>query len=398
MTMDDAVHHAKTLQKQIPLIDGHNDIAFQFMLQANRNLSRMDLNQHQPGLHTDIPRLKEGGVGGQFWSAYVPPSDQGERDVQGTIWQIDLIHNMISRYPDAFKTALTADDVQDAHEGGRIGSMIGVEGGHMINNSLATLRIFYDLGARYMTLAHFKNTAWADSATDTPRANGLTNFGREVVREMNRLGMLVDLSHVSPATMNDALDVVEAPVIFSHSAARALTDVPRNVPDEVLKRVSRNGGVVMVAFVPSFTTKQDMSDWTAPPMPGGPEGEQALVASMRRWAEENPSPQATVGDVVDHIDHIRDVAGIDHVGLGSDFDGMLRLDAVPEGLEDVSKYPILAGELVRRGYSDEDVLKVMGGNVLRVMRGAEAAASDLQKQRRPSEAIITELDGEQADQ
>ena len=393
MTIDDAVHHAKTLQKQIPLIDGHNDIAFQFMLQASRTLSRIDISQHQPGLHTDIPRLREGGVGGQFWSAYVPPSDQGERDVQGAMWQIDLIHNMINRYPDAFKTALTADDVEDAHDGGRIGSLIGVEGGHMINNSLATLRIFYELGARYMTLAHFQNTPWADSATDTPRANGLTKFGQEVVREMNRLGMLVDLSHVSTATMNDAIAVAEAPVIFSHSSARALTDVPRNVPDDVLKRLPENGGVVMVAFVPFFISKEAGNRFVAPPMPGGREGEKDLAESLKRWLEENPPPQTTMADVADHIDHIRNVAGIDHVGLGSDFDGMPSLEAVPQGLEDVSKYPVLTGELVRRGYSDEDALKVMGGNVLRVMRGAEAVASDLQRQRRPSGALIQELDG-----
>ena len=397
MTMDDAVHHAKALQKQLPLIDGHNDIAFQYMLQASLKLSNIDIAQHQPGLHTDIPRLREGGVGGQFWSAYVPPSGQGERDVQGTIWQMDLIHNMASRYPDAFKMALTADDVEDAHDGGRIGSIIGIEGGHMINNSLATLRIFYELGARYMTLAHFKNTPWADSATDTPRANGLTNFGREVVREMNRLGMLVDLSHVSPATMNDALDVTEAPVIYSHSSARALTDVPRNVPDVVLKRLPGNGGVVMVAFVPFFVTKEE-PNFVPPPMPGANEGSEAVVASLKRWLEENPPPQTTLADVADHIDHIRDVAGIDHVGLGSDFDGMPSHETVPQGLEDVSKYPMLVAELVRRGYSDEDVLKVMGGNVLRVMRGAEAAASDLRPRRRPSEATIEELDGEQADE
>ena len=246
--MDDAVHHARTLQAQTPLIDGHNDIAFQYTLQASGALWRLDISQRQPGLHTDIPRLREGGVGGQFWSSYVPPSDRGEIDVQATIWQIDLIHNMIDRYSDTFKRALTADDVEDAHEGGRIGSLIGVEGGHMINNSLSTLRIFYDLGARYMTLAHFKNTDWADSATDTPQANGLTSFGLEVVREMNRLGMLVDLSHVSPDTMNDALDAAEAPVLFSHSSARAVTDVPRNVPDQVLnrlpgKRRRRHGGI-----------------------------------------------------------------------------------------------------------------------------------------------------------
>ena len=391
--MDDAVHHAKALQKQLPLIDGHNDIAFQYMLQASLNLSNIDIAQHQPGLHTDIPRLREGGVGGQFWSAYVPPSGQGERDVQGTIWQIDLIHNMASRYPDTFKMALTADDVEDAHDGGRIGSIIGIEGGHLINNSLATLRIFYELGARYMTLAHFKNTPWADSATDTPRANGLTNFGREVVREMNRLGMLVDLSHVSPATMNDALDVTEAPVIYSHSSARALTDVPRNVPDVVLKRLPGNGGVVMVAFVPFFVTKEE-PNFVPPPMAGASEGPEAVVASLKRWLEENPPPQTTLADVADHIDHIRDVSGIDHVGLGSDFDGMPSHETVPQGLEDVSKYPMLVAELVRRGYSDEDVLKVMGGNVLRVMRGAEDAASDLRQGRRPSEATIEELDGE----
>jgi membrane dipeptidase len=393
MTMDDAVHHAKALQKQKPLIDGHNDIAFQYMLQASLNLSNIDIAQHQPGLHTDIPRLREGGVGGQFWSVYLPPSDQGERDVQGTIWQMDLIHNMVSRYPDAFKMALTADDVEDAHDGGRIGSIIGIEGGHLINNSLATLRILYDLGARYMTLAHFKNTPWADSATDTPRANGLTNFGREVVREMNRLGMLVDLSHVSTATMNDALDVTAAPVIYSHSSARALTDVPRNVPDVVLKRLPGNGGVVMVAFVPFFVTKEE-PNFVPPPMAGANEGPEAVTASLKRWLEENPPPQTTLADVADHIDHIRDVAGIDHVGLGSDFDGMPSHETVPQGLEDVSKYPMLVAELVRRGYNDEDVMKVMGGNVLRVMRGAEAAASDLRQRRRPSEATIEELDGE----
>ena len=389
--MDDAVQHAKMLQKRMPLIDGHNDIAFQYMLQASLNLSNIDIAQHQPGLHTDIPRLREGGVGGQFWSAYVPPSDRGEVDVQGAMWQMDLIHNMMDRYPETFKMALTADDVEDAHEGGRIGSLIGVEGGHMINNSLATLRIFYDLGARYMTLAHFKNTDWADSATDTPRANGLTNFGREVVREMNRLGMLVDLSHVSPATMNNALDVAEAPVIYSHSSARALTDVPRNVPDEVLKRLPGNGGVVMVAFVPFFVTKEE-PNFVPPPMPEPSEGPQALAALHQRWLEENPPPQTSLADVADHIDHIRDVAGIDHVGLGSDFDGMPNHTTVPQGLEDVSKYPMLTAELVRRGYSDEDVLKVMGGNVLRVLRGAEAMSSDLQRQRRPSEARIEELD------
>ena len=389
--MDDAVHHAKTLQEQAPLIDGHNDIAFQYTLQASGELWRMDISQHQPGMHTDIPRLREGGVGGQFWSAYVPPSDRGELDVQSTIWQIDLIHNMIDRYPDAFKTALTADDVEDAHEEGRIGSLIGVEGGHMINNSLATLRTFYDLGARYMTLAHFKNTAWADSATDTPKANGLTNFGLEVVREMNRLGMLVDLSHVSPNTMNDALDVAEAPVLFSHSSARAVTNVPRNVPDEVLNRLPRNGGVVMVAFVPFFVTKEEPR-FVPPPMRGDELSQQAVAALLERWLRENPPPLTTLADVADHIDHIRDVAGIDHVGLGSDFDGMPSHGTVPAGLEDVSKYPGLTAELVRRGYSDTDVKKVMGGNVLRVLREAEAAASRLRGERRPSEARIEDLD------
>ena len=387
--MDDALHHARTLQAQTPLIDGHNDIAFQYALQARGELWRLDISEPQPGLHTDIPRLREGGVGGQFWSAYIPPSDRGELDVERTIWQIDLIHNMIDRYPDAFKTALTADDVEEAHAEGRIGSLIGVEGGHMINNSLATLRTFYDLGARYMTLAHFKNTDWADSATDTPRSNGLTAFGREVVREMNRLGMLVDLSHVSSDTMNDALDVADAPVLFSHSSARAVTNVPRNVPDEVLNRLPGNGGVVMVAFVPFFVTKED-PNFVAPPVRG--DDQQAVAGQIDQWLRENPPPQTTLADVADHIDHIRDTAGIDHVGLGSDFDGMPSHGTVPAGLEDVSKYPGLTAELVRRGYSDADVKKVMGGNVLRVMREAEAAASRIRDERRPSEARIEDLD------
>ena len=389
--MDDAVVHARTLQAQAPLIDGHNDIAFQYMIQASGELWRLDISQLQPGLHTDIPRLREGGVGGQFWSAYVPPSDRGEIDVQATIWQIDLIHNMIDRYPGTFKRALTADDVEDAHEEGRIGSLIGVEGGHMINNSLATLRTFHDLGARYMTLAHFKNTDWADSATDTPQSNGLTNFGREVVREMNRLGMLVDLSHVSPDTMNAALDVSDAPVLFSHSSARAVTDVPRNVPDEVLNRLPGNGGVVMVAFVPFFVTKEEPR-FVPPPMRGGGLSQQAVAELLERWVRENPPPPTTLADVADHIDHIRDIAGIDHVGLGSDFDGMPSHRTVPAGLEDVSKYPGLTAELVRRGYGDTDVKKVIGGNVLRVMRDAEAAASRLRGVRRPSEARIEDLD------
>jgi len=306
------------------------------------------------------------------------------------------VHRMTKRWPETFELALTADAAERAFRAGRIGSMIGMEGGHSIDSSLATLRQMYALGARYMTLTHSSNVPWADSATDTPVHDGLSRFGEEVVREMNRLGMLVDLSHVSPDTMKDALAITEAPVIFSHSAARALCDVPRDVPDEVLAMLPKNGGVVMVSFVPGFVS-QEVADWNLKRQSQlsllraqYPSNQAYLDAGLERWLAENPEPRATVAQVADHIDHIRKVAGIDHIGLGGDFDG---ITSVVQGLEDVSKYPNLTAELLRRGYKDEEVKKVLGLNVLRAWRQAEQVAARLQKTHGPSTATIEALDG-----
>ena len=386
------IEHAKALHQRVPLIDGHNDLPWQLRARANRALSKMDISQPQPELHTDIPRLREGGVGGQFWSVYVSTSLKRGEYVQATLEQIDVVHNLIRRYPETFQLALTADEVEGAFHSGKIASLIGVEGGHCIGGSLAALRMFYRLGARYMTLTHFKSIPWADSCTDSPQAHGLTQFGREVVGEMNRLGMLVDLSHVSAETMHASLDTAQAPVVFSHSSARALTSIPRNVPDDVLRRLSDNGGVIMVTFVPAFVS-QDVHKWELER-----EGLKIMTNStggsvseeMKRWDEANPRPRATVTDVADHIDHIRGVVGIDHIGIGGDFDGVT---SVPQGLEDVSKYPMLTAELIRREYRDEDIMKILGRNVLRVMRQVEAAAQQLQQTHGPSEALLEEKDG-----
>ena len=402
---------ARELHTQVPLIDGHNDIAWQYEQQANGRLSEIDISEHQAGLDTDIPRLRKGGVGGQFWSVYTPAgpsldashewvnkqaSETGSDYALKTMEAIDFVYKMARRYPETFQMARSADEVEAAFRNGKIGSLIGVEGGHMIESSLGILRTFYRLGARYMTITHFSNTPWADSSTDTPVSNGLTEFGREVVREMNRLGMLVDLSHVAASTMHDALDVAEAPVIFSHSSARALTGHARNVPDDVLKRIPANDGVVMVAFVPGFVSedafehskRQQAETERLNALPDStPE---TVAEQMAAWDEANPSPGASVTDVADHIDHIRAQAGIDHIGFGSDFDGM---GPGPRGLEDVSGYPNLTAELLRREYSDEDILKVLGRNVLRALRGTEEVAERLRRERAPSEATIEELDG-----
>lgn len=382
-----------------PLIDGHNDVPEQYSERVKDHLDRIDLasgtSALTPPMHTDIPRLKAGGIGGQFWSVYVSAELPGAEAVQATLEQIDLVKRLVARYPETFEMAFTAADVVRIHKAGKIASLIGMEGGHSINNSLATLRDMYQLGARYMTLTHWLNNAWADAATAAPEHGGLTAFGVMVVQEMNRLGMLVDLSHVSEQTMNKALDVTKAPVVFSHSSARAIDGHPRNVPDAVLGRMASNGGVVMVNFSPDFvsdTVRQYYADVEAETarlkelMPGDPAGAAQALAS---WKAAHPEPRATLGQVADHIDHIRKVAGIDHVGLGSDFDGISR---VPDGLQDVSRYPALLEELARRGYSDDDLRKVAGLNILRVMRQAEDVAARLQRETRPNDARIEDVD------
>jgi membrane dipeptidase len=382
---------ARALHRQVPLIDGHNDYPWALRENVQRDLDKLDITRPQPTIHTDIARLKAGGVGGQFWSVYTPSDYAGQMAVTATLEQIDIVHQMMRKYPQAFELALNAADVERIFKNGRIASMIGMEGGHSIDNSLAALRMFYRLGARYMTLTHSKNTPWADSATDTPQHGGLTTFGEQVVREMNWLGMLVDLSHVSPDTMKDAIAVSEAPVIFSHSSARALNDVPRNVPDDVLQMLPKNGGIVMVTFVPGFLSPK-VTAWntlqtaeTNRLQQQFPNDEAARKQGLDAWTKANPAPRATVADAADHIDHIRKVAGIDHIGLGSDFDG---ITSVPDGLEDVSKFPALTAELMRRGYKDDEIKKILGLNLLRVWRAAEDVAAKLQKQRGPSAVLF----------
>ena len=383
------IERAQGLHKEAPLIDGHNDYPWAVRLNVAGDLAKLDISQPQPSIMTDIARLRAGGVGGQFWSVYVPADMQGQMAVTATLEQIDIVHRMMRRYPETFELALTADDVERIFKKGKIASLIGMEGGHSIDNSLGALRMFHRLGARYMTLTHSRNLPWADAATDDPVLNGLSEFGEQVVREMNWLGMLVDLSHVSPDTMADAIRVSEAPVIFSHSSARAVNDVPRNVPDEILRMLPEDGGVVMVTFVPGFLS-QKVTAWGRLQAAEEdrleaqfPDDEEALKRSMEAWLKTNAAPRATIADAADHIDHIRKVAGIDHVGLGGDYDG---ITSVPEGLEDVSTYPSLTAELLRRGYTDADIKKILGLNILRVMREAERVSARLQKERAASPA------------
>jgi membrane dipeptidase len=393
---DRALEHARQLLRSTPLIDGHNDLpwAIRESKTAPRDVATYDLRTHTPG-QTDLARLAEGEVGGQFWSIYIPGEikDSGFAKVQ--LEQFDIARRMIARYPDRLALALSADDIERSFKRKRIASLLGMEGGHAIENSLGALRAYYDLGARYMTLTHNVTLDWADAALDSVRHDGLTEFGREVVREMNRLGMLVDLSHVSAGTMSDALDVSEAPVIFSHSSARALTDHPRNVPDSILARLPKNGGVVMVTFVPAFVST-DAAAWEAQVREQwtGVKASVTDTAEQRRLVEEwkttHPMPRATIKQVADHIEHVRQVAGVDHVGIGSDFDGS---DFTPEGLEDVSTFPQLFAELIRRGWSDAALKTLAGQNLLRALRGAEATAARLQKTRQPSTKTIEELDG-----
>jgi membrane dipeptidase len=372
----DLSQQARDLLGRFPLIDGHNDLPW-----ALRERAGGDVNLAAPvdGTHTDLPRLAAGRVGAQFWSVYVPAtlagaSAAGNGAVATVLEQIDLTRRLIAGYPEALGLALTADDVERIFASGRVASLLGAEGGHAIAGSLGVLRMLYALGVRYMTLTHNANVGWADSATDEPQAGGLTDFGRDVVREMQRIGMVVDLSHVSPDTMRATLDVAGAPVIFSHSSARAICDTPRNVPDDVLARLAENGGVCMVTFVPAFVS-QECADWLA-----GLKAEAArrgldprdlgkLFSIKPGWEHEHPLPQATLTQVADHVDHVRRLAGVEHVGLGGDFDGT---EDVTVGLEDVSTYPALFAELLRRGWTEADCAALAGGNVLRVLRAAEA--------------------------
>lgn len=447
---DDAALRARVMQilKEVPLIDGHNDVPWQYRRRVNLHVDQIDFRDTtklDPPMHTDLTRLRAGGLGGQFWSVYVPapgapgtraergsggtesgrgtasrgdaatstrpregaapvttqpataPVNDSAREVQTVFEQIDFVHRLAAKYPDNLELALTADDVVRIHREGKIASMMGMEGGHSIGNSLAVLRQLHSAGARYMTLTHSRNTRWADSANDEPVNDGLSKFGEEVVREMNRLGMLVDLSHVSPATMHDALNISEAPVIFSHSSAKAITDNPRNVPDDVLLRLKENGGVIMVTFFPAYLTNtltehgerereavRQLREQYADPAQA-----EELELAIEKWRVDNPAPWPKLSDVADHIDHVRKVAGIDHIGIGSDFDGM---PPGPVGLEDVSKYPDLFVELLKRGYTDEDIKKIAGENVLRAMREVEKAAARLQKERPASDATLEELD------
>jgi membrane dipeptidase len=397
---DGFLEQARAILGEVPLIDGHNDVPIQYRMRLNYDLATFDfasdLTRLERPMHTDINRLRRGLVGGVFWSVYVPDRYQGVSAVHATNEQIDFVYRLIDRYSDTLELALTAGDIERIFAGGKIASLIGMEGGHSINNSLTVLRQFYELGARYMTLTHSQNTDWADSATDKPQHNGLTDFGKEVVREMNRIGMLVDLSHVSPATMHDAFDVSEAPVIFSHSSAYSVTRHLRNVPDDVLKRLPENGGVVMVTFVPSFVSEdvrrfanaEDRERERLMREHGGNQWVVDRLINVRR--ESNPPPRATLAQVADHIDHIRDLIGVDHIGIGSDFDG---IRTTPKGLEDVSKFPNLFAELLQRGYSEEDLKKIAGLNVLRVLREAEHVAEEMQQAREPSLKSIEELDG-----
>jgi membrane dipeptidase len=407
-TDDEAKYAARVerVLKQTPLIDGHNDLPWEIRDRFQSRLTTFDLKSDTSKLTpppdaaplmTDIGRLRAGHVGGQFWSVWVPPTLKGFEAVQTTIEQIDLVKRLAAHYPADLEMALTAADVRRIHHAGKVACMIGIEGGNQINNSLAVLRQMYDLGARYMTLTHVLNLEWADSATDSPAHHGLTPFGVEVVREMNRLGMLVDLSHVAPDTMKAALSASAAPVIFSHSSARALVDHPRDVPDDILELVARNDGVVMVNFATIYVSAArnqweadraaEQARYNTPPYGGLYIGQPDRAATaLKEWESAHPKPVTTLEQVADHIEHIRKVAGIDHVGLGSDFDG---IPDTPRGLEGVDRYPALLVELMRRGWSDTDVAKLAGENVLRVMAAAERVSVKLRAEKEASEATLT---------
>ncbi|KJY24288.1 membrane dipeptidase [Streptomyces sp. A1547] len=388
----DRLAEARELLAAHPVVDGHNDLPWALREQVRYDLARRDIAGDQRGLlHTDIPRLRAGGVGAQFWSVYVRSDFAGDEAVSATLEQIDAVAQLIDRYPADLVRALTADDMEAARADGRIASLMGAEGGHSINNSLATLRALHQLGVRYMTLTHNDTIDWADSATDEPRHGGLSDFGREVVREMNRIGMLVDLSHVAATTMRDALAVSAAPVIFSHSSSLAMCDHPRNIPDDVLAQLPANGGVAMATFVPKFILPAAV-EWTLAAdenlrahgfhhLDTSPEA----MALHRAFEAERPRPVATAATVADHLDHMREVAGVDHIGIGGDYDGTAF---TPAGLDDVAGYPNLIAELLARGWSHADLAKLTWSNAVRALRDAEAVARELSASRGPSNAVL----------
>lgn len=370
----------KQLLREFPIIDGHNDIPWQFRKRGNE-MSAYDLTKDttKAGLVTDLPRLRAGGVGGQFWSVYIPPTMGGTVAIRAVMEQIDVVHRLCEKYSNDLELALTAADIERIHRSGKIASLIGMEGGHAIDNSLAMLRMMYQMGARYMTLTHTKTLDWADAAGDTPKSNGLSKFGEQVVAEMNRLGMLVDISHVTDETMRHVLRVSKAPVIFSHSSVRALCDHPRNVPDDVLRALPANGGVMMVNFMPGYLTESARRNSAAEKEEESrleklyPNDDKKVDAELENWRKSRPQPHvATILDIAAHVDHVKKIAGIDYVGIGSDFEGF---NGVPKGMEDVSKLPDLFVELMNRGYTKEELKKVAGLNILRVMKKAEEVSA-----------------------
>lgn len=391
---DDSVERARAVLRETPIIDTHNDLPWVIREKLGGDVEGYDISV-RARFDTDLPRLREGMVGTQFWSVYVPSNLAPFEAMRSQLEQIDLARRMIARYPRDLAFAAGVRDIEREGIQGRIASLLGIEGGHTIGNSLGVLRAYYDLGVRYMTLTHFHSHDWADSATGTARHDGISRFGEEVVLEMNRLGMMVDISHVSPAAMEDVLNTTEAPVIFSHSSARALTDHVRNVPDSILQRLPDNGGVVMVAFVPAFVSEpaRVWAEGLFPLLAQATSDAEWQEITTRYVAERGPAPRATVSDLADHVEHIARVAGFDHVGIGADFYGAEQESQLIQGLEDVSRYPALFAELVQRGWSDENLRKLAAENLLRVFRQVEAVSARLRRTRPPSRATIEELDG-----
>ncbi|KPF79203.1 membrane dipeptidase [alpha proteobacterium AAP81b] len=386
---DPNLARARAVLKAQPIIDGHNDWPEQLRQDFGEGWWQVDLaadsRQFKHPLHTDIPRLHAGQVGGQFWSVWVPATITGPAAVKATLQQIDIVRGIVARYPQHFELASTAADIRRIQKSGKVASLMGVEGGSQIDNDLAVLRQFYTLGVRYMTLTHVRHNDWADSANEAPRAAPLTDFGKAVIHEMNRLGMLVDISHVSPGTMKAAMAASAAPVIFSHSSARAITDHPRNVPDDVLAMLKDDGGIVMVNYAPGYVSRARQeweaaragvrASYNAPPYSGLYIGQpDRAAAAFAEWEKAHPMPKVTLTEVADHIDHLAKIAGHDHVGIGSDLDG---IDTTPDGLGGVETYPALIAELLRRGWSEADCAKLAGGNILRVLAAAEAVAAGM---------------------